>query len=133
MWLCFVILIAFQVLGEALSRQLPLAIPGPVIGMVLLFVALLFFPRLLQKIERAAMDLLQHLSLLFIPAGVGIMVSYQQVGSDWGAIIISMIMSTVLTMAVVALSFKYLLSITNKAVEANKVPNSHDQDVEGGS
>ena len=107
MLFCFLVLLVFQFLGEAISRVLGLPIPGPVIGMMLLFFTLIAFPRLLAKLEHAAMAMLQHLSLLFIPAGVGIMVSVSQIGDHWLAIVVSMVVSTLLTMIVTALSFAY--------------------------
>lgn len=107
MLLCFLVLLIFQFLGEALVRLLGLPIPGPVIGMLLLFFTLITFPRLLAKLEQAAMAMLQHLSLLFIPAGVGIMVSVSQVGDHWLAIVVAMVVSTLLTMIVTAISFAY--------------------------
>lgn len=107
MFFCFSVLFLFQAIGELLSRYSPVPIPGPVLGMVALFICLLFSPRLLLKIEKASMDFLQHLSLLFVPAGVGIMVSQAQIGSAWMAIVVSMVVSTVVTMVVVAMSFQY--------------------------
>ncbi len=128
MLFCFVILFCFQALGECFSHYLRLPIPGPVIGMVLLFFALLIWPRLLQKIESAAMDLLQHLSLLFIPAGVGIMVSYTQVGAAWFAVLASMLISTLLTMAVVALSFQYFQSNAQQPSDLHRGEAEEQQD-----
>lgn len=115
MLFCFSVLFAYQILGELVSRFLPIFVPGPVLGMVLLFFSLLMFPWLMKKLESAAMDLLQHLSLLFVPAGVGIMVSIVTLSSAWLAILTSMVMSTILTMVVVAFSFQFLQ--TKAAVE----------------
>ena len=68
-------LLAFQVLGEVLVRVLDVTVPGPVAGMLLLFV----FLRLRRygddgAIVRAGTALLRHLQLFFVPAGVGIVV-----------------------------------------------------------
>jgi putative effector of murein hydrolase LrgA (UPF0299 family) len=68
-------LLAFQVLGEAIVRVLDLTVPGPVVGMLLLFVYL----RVRRygddgAIVRAGTALLRHLQLFFVPAGVGIVV-----------------------------------------------------------
>lgn len=126
MLLCFIILLAFQFLGEMLTRFLGLPIPGPVIGMMLLFFTLIQFPRLLAKLEHAAMAMLQHLSLLFIPAGVGIMVSVSQIGDHWLAILVSMVASTVLTMVVTALSFNYLNGSSNPSVQEKQAEDEKD-------
>lgn len=124
MFFCFFVLFLFQAIGELLSRYCPVPIPGPVLGMVALFLCLLLSPRLLQKIERASMDLLQHLSLLFVPAGVGIMVSQAQIGSAWMAIVVSMVLSTVVTMVVVAMTFQYLQKLS--ADDLEKKPREQD-------
>ena len=64
--------LALQSLGELLSRGLQLPFPGPVIGMVLLLVALRWQP-VRTSVAAVAEFLLAHLSLLFVPVGVGVM------------------------------------------------------------
>ena len=125
MFFCFSVLFLFQAIGELLSRYSPVPIPGPVLGMVALFICLLFSPRLLLKIEKASMDFLQHLSLLFVPAGVGIMVSQAQIGSAWMAIVVSMVVSTVVTMVVVAVSFQYLQKPSASETDKNASEQDH--------
>lgn len=66
-------LLALQSLGELLARGLSLPFPGPVVGMVLLLVALRW--ELVRTPVAACADfLLGHLSLLFVPVGVGVIV-----------------------------------------------------------
>lgn len=109
MLITFAILLVFQCLGEGLVFALGLPVPGPVIGMLLLFGALVASPRLLAAMEATATELLRHLSLLFVPAGVGIMVSAAIVRGHWLAVIVSIIGSTVLTLAVTALVMRALI------------------------
>ena len=61
-----------QSIGELLSRGLHLPFPGPVIGMLLLVLALGWQPVRLP-VAACAGFLLSHLSLLFVPVGVGVM------------------------------------------------------------
>lgn len=103
MLITFAVLLVFQCLGEGLVFALGLPVPGPVIGMLLLFGALVASPRLLATMEATATELLRHLSVLFVPAGVGIMVSASIVRGHWLAVIVSIVGSTVLTLAVTAL------------------------------
>ena len=64
-------LLVCQSAGEALSRLLHLPLPGPVVGMVLLLIALRWeFVR--EPVGAAAEVLLPHLSLLFVPVGLGV-------------------------------------------------------------
>jgi holin-like protein len=65
------LLLLLQAAGEALTHALSLPVPGPVVGMVLLLVALQW-PPLREPIAAAAQRLLEHLSLLFVPVGVGV-------------------------------------------------------------
>ena len=98
----FAVLLIFQCLGEALAFVLTLPVPGPVIGMLLLFVALLASPRLLVMMETTANELLRHLALLFVPAGVGIITSASNLNGHWIAVICSVLLSTCVTLIVTA-------------------------------
>jgi holin-like protein len=102
-------LLLFQCLGEALSMLLHLPIPGPVIGLLLLFAYLLVRPEAVSTIEPTALELLRHLSLLFVPAGVGIMVAADSVRGSVLAIVVALVVSTSLGIAVTALVTRALL------------------------
>jgi holin-like protein len=104
----FAILLIFQCLGEGVVFVTGLPIPGPVIGMLLLFATLQAWPRLFDVVEQTAGELLRHLSLLFVPAGVGIVVAAASVQGYWLAIIVALVVSTALTMAVSALVLQAL-------------------------
>jgi holin-like protein len=69
----FAILLVFQLAGEAGAQLLDIAVPGPVVGMALLFAAISLRPGLGYALRATAGGLLQHLSVLFVPAGVGVM------------------------------------------------------------
>jgi holin-like protein len=102
-------LLVFQCLGEGVSYLFKLPVPGPVIGMLLLFGFLMLRPQAADAIEPTALELLRHLSLLFIPAGVGIMVSAGKVRGDALAVVVSLVVSTTLAIAVTALVTRALL------------------------
>ena len=65
-------LLVSQLAGEALVRLASLPISGPVVGMILLFVVMLTRTRLPPALGENADGLLRHLSLLFVPAGTGV-------------------------------------------------------------
>lgn len=96
------ILLLFQSLGEGIVFVLKMPVPGPVIGMLLLFGVLLLRPRLHALVEPGGTGLLRHLSLLFVPAGAGIVAAGADVGSQWSALVASLICSTLITLAVTA-------------------------------
>lgn len=103
------LLLVFQLTGEVIARGWGLPIPGPVIGMALLFAALALRgaqpPAILRN---TAQGLLQHLSLLFIPAGTGIMLHFRRLSDEWLPLLISLLVSTVVTLAVTALVLRWL-------------------------
>ncbi|MGH8679621.1 MAG: CidA/LrgA family protein [Burkholderiales bacterium] len=99
-------LLLCQLVGEFASQLLALAIPGPVIGMALLFSAIQLRPKLAEKLRETATAVLQHLSLLFVPAGVGVMLHAQRVAEEWVAIVLAVTVGTLITIAVTALTIK---------------------------
>ena len=105
----FTWLLVFQCAGEALVRLAGLAIPGPVAGMALLFAALLLRGKAPGALAAAAGGLGQHLSLLFVPAGVGVMMYVGQVAAEWLPILVALVVSTVLAIAATALTFAWLV------------------------
>ncbi len=102
------LLLVFQLAGEVIARGLGLPVPGPVLGMVFLFLTLFWRGGPGQELRETASGLLQHLSLLFVPAGTGVMLHFARVGAEWLPILVSLVISTVLTLAVTALVLRLL-------------------------
>jgi holin-like protein len=101
-------LLLMQSLGEVLSRALHLPLPGPVVGMLLLLVALQF-ALVSASVQPVAEFLLQHLSLLFVPVGVGVM-THVAILSQYGVrIAIVIVLSTWISLAVSALVLRALM------------------------
>ena len=93
------VLLLFQLLGEALAYLLSLPLPGPVIGMVGLFVCWPWLGRWKAAVEGFGVGLLSHLGLLFVPAGVGVMLHLDLLAAWWGPLLLVLVASTALTMA----------------------------------
>jgi holin-like protein len=93
-------LLLCQLVGEVIARAFDLAIPGPVIGMSLLLIVLLYRQSIPENLESTAEGILSHLSLLFVPAGVGVVAHLSVLGNEWQAIIGSLIGSTAITVLV---------------------------------
>jgi holin-like protein len=119
--LAFSVLLVFQCLGEGLVFLFGWSVPGPVTGMLLLLAALLAFPRLHEVVEAGANELLRHLSLLFVPAGVGIIVAASSGKGHWLAIGAGVVVSTLATMAVTALVLQALTPRVRKDGEGADV------------
>jgi holin-like protein len=114
-------LLFFQCLGEGVSYCFHLPVPGPVIGMLLLFGFLMLRPQAADAIEPTALELLRHLSLLFVPAGVGIMVSASRIRGDAVAVIVSIAVSTTLAIAVAALVTRALMRRQQRGANGHEV------------
>lgn len=114
-------LLLYQLVGEVFARLLSLPIPGPVIGMALLFCTLVIRDRMglpmPQEFQQTANKLLQHLSLLFVPAGTGVMLYLQLIAQEWLPIIAALIVSTMGAMTVTALILKSLSRRPGKTME----------------
>lgn len=117
------VLLIYQLIGEVIVRWLKLPLPGPVLGMSLLFVSLLIYKRVPLALETASTALLSHLSLLFIPAGVGLMLYFDALAKEWLPILVTLIASTLITMAVIALSMQLLMKLFKPKPEP-----SHESD-----
>lgn len=74
-----------QLVGEVIVRTLDLPLPGPVLGMVLMLIALRVRRASPDRgpVAAAAAPMLKHLQLLFVPAGVGIVVLLGELRADW--------------------------------------------------
>ena len=108
------LLLVFQLIGEVIARTLALPIPGPVIGMALLFAALVARGGPSPELRGTAQGLLQHLSLLFVPAGTGIMLHFQRMNDEWLPLAVSLLGSTLITIAVTALVLRFLADRSGK-------------------
>jgi len=111
----FALLLVFQLAGEALRHALELPIPGPVIGMLGLVLALALRGGWIrwvarggdvphrdvpEALERTAHALLDHLSLLFVPAGVGVMTHVALLASEALPLAVALVVSTAAAIAV---------------------------------
>jgi holin-like protein len=107
------VLLLFQLAGEILARGLMLPVPGPVIGMLLLFGVLIWRGKAPDWLESTATRLLGYLSLLFVPAGVGVLAHLNLIRAEWLPILATLIGSTLITLAVTAGILQSMLRLGN--------------------
>ena len=112
-------LLVFQLLGEAAVLLTGAPVPGPVVGLALLLLALLLRPRSVEAIKPTAQGLLQHLSLLFVPAGVGVM-HLQRLGDEALAIGVALVLSTLLGLAAAAGTMLWLMRRQQEAPQEDR-------------
>lgn len=107
------VLIVFQILGEGLSLWLNLPIPGAVLGLLLLLSSLRLMSGLwpkawLESTQQVSGHLINHLSLLFLPAGVGIFFLPEAINAQWPAVLAAMLGGTFLAMLLTSWLFRGL-------------------------
>ncbi|HDS5480873.1 TPA: CidA/LrgA family protein [Serratia liquefaciens] len=103
----FVLIYLCLFAGNAIAALLPIAIPGSIIGMLLLF-ALLSTQILPAKWVKPGCHLLiRYMVLLFVPIGVGVMKYYDQIIEHLGPLVVSCIVSTLMVLVVVGSTSHY--------------------------
>lgn len=102
------LILGCQLAGELAAKSTGVSVPGPVIGMALLFAILAARGGVPDSLARAADGLLGNMQLLFVPAGVGVMLHFGLLGDDWLPIAAALVVSTLLTIAVTARTMAWL-------------------------
>jgi holin-like protein len=117
-----------QLAGEVIVRGLGLPMPGPVLGLVFLLLLLLARDRFavlargpLQQdgVENASRGLLAHLSLMFVPAGVGVVQKLDLVAAHGTAIAAVLALSVVMTLLATVATF---LGVSRLMVRGRSAP-----------
>ena len=102
------LLLLLQAAGEAIVHALRLPFPGPVVGLVLLLVGLQWQP-LREPVAAIADLLLGHLSLLFVPVGVGVVTHLGLLAHSGWQLLVVIVASTWIGMTVTALVMQRLV------------------------
>lgn len=113
------LLLVFQLIGEVGVQALGLPIPGPLLGMLLLFAALLVRGGLPDELRDAANALLRHLVLLFIPAVTGVMMYADRIAREWLPFFAASIIGAALTIGITALTLRWMIRITGAPGEVS--------------
>jgi holin-like protein len=101
-------ILLFQGMGEVLSRFLVPAIPGPVIGLLLLLAWFRIRRGISAHVALVADALVGHLGLLFVPAAVGVVMFLPQLRTHAVAVIVALVVSVLATVAVAAIVLRLL-------------------------
>jgi holin-like protein len=129
----FAILVGCQLLGELLRQTLHLPLPGPLIGMFLLTLALLVGgpgrsaaaggpPSWLVQTSNG---LVSHMGLLFVPAGVGVIAELGLLRREWLPILAGLVVSTVLGLVVTGLVMHHVTRFVERRPRALPRPVRH--------
>ncbi|WP_322495560.1 CidA/LrgA family protein [Chloroflexus sp.] len=101
-------ILLFQLIGEVLSRGLNLPVPGPVVGMLLLFAILRWRGGPPEALSNTAHGILANLPLLFVPAGVGVMIHLPLLAREGAPLLAAIVVSTSITLLITGLTVHWL-------------------------
>lgn len=116
----FAVLLSCQLAGEAFVRALALAVPGPVVGMMLLAALMLLKAPLPSELGDTVDTLLKHLSLLFVPAGVGVVQHFDRLRGEGFQLLAVVVLSTAITLVVTAAVFIAVARLMGSGTDEDK-------------
>ncbi|MCI3028833.1 CidA/LrgA family protein [Desemzia incerta] len=110
----------FSLIGEVLSILIAsfIAIPGSVIGLVLLFLALQLNVLKVEQVDEVGTWLTSNMGIFFVPAGVGLMTNFGVLADTWWQLLIIMVVTTILMMIFVG---KVVQSVKELVMKNNVV------------
>ncbi len=111
------LLLACQLVGEVLVRGAGLPLPGPVLGLILMLALLALRPGLEEKLRPTTSVILANLSLLFVPAGVGVIGNIEVLADDWAALLAILLVSTLAAMLTSVGTFLLVRRLTEGGAE----------------
>ena len=114
------VLLLLQLLGELFVQLSGAPIPGPVVGMLFLALMLCAQGQVSEPLRKTCLDLLSHLSLLFVPAGVGVMLYLDRIATEWLPLITAIVLSTWLTLVVTASVMQWAMRRQSKHAVISK-------------
>lgn len=111
------ILLGCQFLGEVISRAFALPVPGPVLGMLILLIGLMVRGSVPGSLRTMGEGLLKYLTLLFVPAGVGLIQHFGLISREIWILVVTLIVSTSITILVTS---QTLQRLARKSVSARE-------------
>lgn len=117
----------FSFIGEVFSALLAsfIAIPGSVIGMILLFIALHFKWIQIKQVDEVGTWLTDNMGIFFVPAGVGLMANFGVLANSWWQLLIIMGVTTILMMVFVGRIVQAVKRRSEKTSIVEKGVESH--------
>ena len=90
----------FSFIGNVISNVFRLPVPGSILGMILLFLALQFKLLEFRHVDEAGSFLINNMTILFLPAGVGIMAKWNLISHFWAQILLIVVGALVINMLI---------------------------------
>ena len=117
------IIFLFQLVGEAIQKFFEINIPGPVIGLILLLLFFIFFlkssssKKIKKQISETSHQIINYLSLLFVPIGVGVVMHINYLGDNLFKILAIIIIGTLSTLVFTAFVMEKIINLQKKNVK----------------
>ena len=115
------IIFFYQLLGEVIQKIFEINIPGPVIGLILLLLSFIFFSKkltqskkIIKEISVTSNQIINYLSLLFVPIGVGVVMHINYLGDNLFKIFSIIIIGTLATLVFTALVMEKIINLEKK-------------------
>ena len=115
------IIFFYQLLGEAIQKFFEINIPGPVIGLILLLLTFIFFSKkftqskkIIKEISAISHQIINYLSLLFVPIGVGVVMHINYLGDNLFTIFSIIIIGTLATLVFTAIVMEKIINFEKK-------------------
>ena len=112
------IIFFYQLLGEAIQKIVEINIPGPVIGLILLLLSFIFFSKkltqskkIIKEISVTSNQIINYLSLLFVPIGVGVVMHINYLGDNLFKIFSIIIIGTLATLVFTAFVMEKIINL----------------------
>ncbi|GHS93491.1 murein hydrolase regulator LrgA [Planctomycetales bacterium] len=102
------IILLFSFLGEVASKLSGLPVPGSVIGMLLLFLALCRGVVRVEQVEAVGKFLVENLTILFVPAGIGVMLHFDLIAETWWILLLILGVTAALCQVAVGLTVQFV-------------------------
>lgn len=102
------IIFSISLIGEGISNVFHLPIPGSIIGLIILFLALQFKWLRLRHVNMVGHFLLANMAILFLPAAVGIMDKFHLIAPYLFPIVLIIFVAIVLNVIVIAFTVQFI-------------------------
>ncbi len=102
----FILIICY--VGEIMKKVFSLALPGSIIGMIILFILLYTKLVKLDSLKEISDFLMDHLAFFFIPAGVGLLAYMGVLKKSWPVILGISLITTILVAATTGLTIEFM-------------------------
>lgn len=99
-YLQLLIIFGFSFIGNVISNVFRLPVPGSILGMILLFLALQFKILEFRHVNEAGSFLINNMTILFLPAGVGIMAKWNLISHFWAQILLIVVGALIINMLI---------------------------------